>query len=136
MRSFRFDVMRIVAVYGTMLLAFFAACSSTSATRSYILGERMSAPAGASMLVWTTSQGVTKEFVFVGHEGPVVKLLYREFRKGEPKDLQQRDLVFAVAENYTAGSELHAITLVIYEGFEMRILELPGQSIVYEVTKD
>jgi hypothetical protein len=136
MHRFHLVRLRNLTTLGVILLILIAGCTSREATRTFSLDKRLTAPAGSSMLAWTTSDGVTKEFIFVGREDAIVKLLYREYRKGEPQDLLDRELVFAVAENYTARSEMNAITLVVFEGYELRIFSLEGQSVVYEIMQD
>ena len=128
--------LKAFACVGVAFLVLLPACTTTTPTRSYRLNERLTASAGSSMLSWTASNGLTKEFIFAGREGAVAKLLYREYRKGEPKDLGNKEIVFAVAENYSGDSEIYAVTLLLFENLELRVLSLDDQSITYQITRD
>lgn len=132
-RDLRLALVR--ATFG-ILLVLFAACISAAPTKEYDLNRRLTATAGSSMLAWTASNGVTKEFIFAGHEGPLVKIYYREYRNGIPHDVVRKELVFSVAENYSADQEIHALTLLMYESLEIRILSLEDQSVTYQIVRE
>lgn len=128
--------LKTLACIGAAFLVVLPACTTTAPTRSYQLNERLTTSAGSSMLSWTASNGLTKEFIFAGREGAVAKLLYREYRKGEPKDVGNKEIIFAVAENYSGDSEIYAVTLLLFENLELRVLSLDDQSITYQITRE